>query len=134
MKGKMKNGLIALFVTVLMGSVSACDLFEAMESASHGNSLTESVSSETSSVEENFDSVSQEEEIESETPSTSDAPTETPEQDESEENSAESTESEDSEGKEGQEEIIPPVEEDSTSENTPEEDDGTIELPEIKFD
>ena len=108
----MKNGLIALLVTALMGSVSACDLFEIMESTSQGNSLTESVSSESVSVEESFDSVSQEEEIESETPSTSDESTEAPD-----DNSAESTESEESEEDEDQEEIIPPVEEDSTSEN-----------------
>ena len=131
MKSKIKNGLIALFVTVLMGSVSACDLFELVESGLQSDSQTESVSSGSVSVEESFESSSQEQE-DGENTSTSDTSIETPEEDENEDNSEESAESTDSEVKE-EEEVVPPTEEDSAVEDST-EDDGTIELPEIKFD
>ncbi len=132
MRNKIKNGLIALLVTVLMGSVSACDLFELTESGLQSDSQTESVSSETVSVGDSFESGSQEQENSENTP-TSDTSVETPDEGDNEDNSEESAESIDSEEKEEEGEVVPPTGENSASEDST-EDDGTIELPEIEFD
>ena len=132
MKGKMKNGLIALLVTALMGGISACDLFELVESGLQSDSYTESVSSEAVSVGESFGDGSQEQE-DGENTSTSDTSVETPDKDNSEDNSEESADSGNSEEKEEEGEVVPPTAGDSASEDST-EDDGTIELPEIKFD